>query len=101
MITEVNIILIKPKNGLLGFASVVLDEKIYLGSIGIHSKLDGSGLRLTYPTKKIGDSDLNIFHPINRALSKEIEEAIFNQFKKVMTKVNDRYNNPSYETGGF
>ena len=46
-ISEVNIQLIKPANGLVAFASVVLDDKIYLGSIGVHQRLDGTGFRLT------------------------------------------------------
>lgn len=52
-ISEITIQLIKPANGLVAFASVVLDDKIYLGSIRVHQRLDGSGYRLTYPTKKI------------------------------------------------
>ena len=91
-ITEVQVVSIKPKDGLLGFASLVLDDCLYIGSIGIHSKLDGNGYRLTYPTKLVGDRNINIYHPINKQLSKLIEEAVFNKFKDVMTKFNDRYN---------
>ena len=72
-ITEINIIPIKPDNGLIGFASLVLDNGLYLGSIGVYSRLDGTGYRITYPTKKIGGKDLHIYHPINRDLGQEIE----------------------------
>jgi len=75
-ITEINIIPIKPDNGLIGFASVVLDSGLYLGSMGVYSRLDGTGYRITYPTKKVGGNDLNIYHPINRDLGHEIEAAI-------------------------
>ena len=75
-ISEINIIPIKPKAGLIGFASIVLDNCLYLGSMGVYSRLDGTGYRITYPTKKVGDKDLNIYHPINRDLGQEIEEAI-------------------------
>lgn len=75
-ITEINIIPIKPKDGLIGFASVVLDNCLYLGSMGVYSRLDGTGYRITYPTKKVGDKDLNIYHPISRDLGKAIEDAI-------------------------
>lgn len=74
-VTEIQIRVIKPKDGLLGFASVVLDGNLYLSSIGIFSKLDGSGYRITYPTKKVGNLDLNIFHPINKDLRQEIEQS--------------------------
>ena len=75
-ITEVQIIPIKPNDGLVGFASILLDDCLYLGSIGVHTRLDGQGYRITYPTKKIGDRNLNIYHPINRSLSEEIEKAV-------------------------
>lgn len=82
-VTEIQIRVIKPKDGLLGFASVVLDGNLYLSSIGIFSKLDGSGYRITYPTKKVGDLDLHIFHPINKDLGQEIEQAIITKAKEI------------------
>ncbi len=89
-ITEIQITPIKPKEGLLGFASLVLNDSIYLSSIGIYSKLDLSGLRLTYPTKNAGRKNLNIFHPINKEMSSAIEKAVFKKFKEVMNH-NDRH----------
>ena len=82
-ITEVQIIPIKPKDGLIAFASVVVDNNLYLGSIGIHTKLDGSGYRLTYPTKKVGNRNINIYHPINKKASKIIERAIIEKVKQI------------------
>lgn len=82
-ITEIQITPIKPRNGLVAFASIVLDNNIHLGSIGIHTKLDGSGYRITYPTKKVGEKDLNIFFPINRDTSKQIEEAIIKRAEEL------------------
>jgi stage V sporulation protein G len=93
-ISEVQIIPIKPQNGLIAFASLVLNEEFYLGSIGIHQKLNGQGYRLTYPTKKVADRNINIYHPINKEISIEIEKEIFNKLKEVMSKSNDRHNNP-------
>jgi len=80
-ITEVNITPIKPQNGLIAFASVVLDGCLFLGSIGLYARLDGTGYRLTYPTKKIGATNLNIYHPINKLLAKEIEKAVLDKAK--------------------
>lgn len=91
MITEIQIIPVKPRDGLVAFANIVFDNYLFLGSIAVHQKLDGSGLRLTYPTKKVGGRDFHIFHPISKATSKAIEEAIFAKFKNVMTKSDDRY----------
>lgn len=93
-ISEVNIVLIKPKNGLVGFASVVVDDALYLGSIAIHQKLNG-GFRLTYPTKNSGMHQGNIFHPINGVAGKALESAIFKKLNDVMNKVN---NNAGYNS---
>jgi stage V sporulation protein G len=90
-ISEVQIQVVKPRNGLIGFASCVLDDVIYLSSIGIFSKLDGTGYRLTYPTKVIGDQSLQIFHPINREITQEIEKAIFTKLENLMEK--EAFNN--------
>ena len=85
-ISEVQIKIIKPKDGLVGFASLVLDGKLYLSSIGVFTKLDGSGYRLTYPTKKVGDSDLQIYHPINRDISEAIEKAVISKAIEVFNQ---------------
>jgi len=83
-ITEVQIVPIKPKDGLVAFASIVAENSLYLGSIGVYTRLDGSGYRITYPTKKIGNRDINIFHPIDRQASQEIEEAVISKAEKIM-----------------
>ncbi len=88
-ISEIQIIPIKPLNGLVGFASFVLDDNIYLGSVGIMTRPQG-GYRLTYPTKKVGTKDLNIFYPINKIFAETIEKGVINKFEDVMK--NGRYN---------
>lgn len=86
-ITEIQILPIKANNGLVAFASCVLDGNIYLGSIGVHKRLSGSGYRITYPTKKIADKDFHIFHPINRQASEEIERAIILKAEEIMKEI--------------
>ena len=90
-ITEVKIEIVKPKDGLIGFASVVIDNSIYLSSIAVYKKLNAQGYRILYPKKGVFD----IFHPITKEASSIIEEAIFNKLEDVMSKVYDRYS--SYE----
>lgn len=97
-ISEVNITMIKPRNGLIGFASLVINDSLFLGSIGIHQKLDGDGYRLTYPTKKTGTYDMDVFHPINRKAGKAIEAAILEKLNDVMKKAN---NNAGYDSDFF
>jgi len=88
-ITEIQIIPIKPQNGLVAFASFVLNDGLYLGSIGIITRPQG-GYRLTYPTKKVGTKNLNIFYPINKAFAEEIERSVLKKLEEVM-KNHDRH----------
>ncbi len=88
-ITEIQIIPIKPQNGIVAFVSFLLDNSLYLSSIAIMTRPQ-SGYRLVYPTKKVGNRDINIFHPINKAFAQFIEEAVIKKLEEVM-KLNDRY----------
>jgi len=81
-ITDVQITPVSPQGGLRAFASLVINQNLYLGSIAIHEKLDGSGLRLTYPTKRAGNSKRNIFHPVTPEFSKAIEQVLFAEYRK-------------------
>jgi DNA-binding cell septation regulator SpoVG len=85
-VTEVDIAFVKPKDGLIAFASVVLDDELYLSGIAIHSKLVGSGYRLTYPTRKVGETQFSLFHPIRKPVGLAIEQAIVEKLKNVMSK---------------
>jgi len=89
-LSEIQIIPIKPQNGLVAFASFVLDESLYLGSIGIVTRPQG-GYRLVYPTKKVANRNLNIFYPINRDFALAVESEIVKKFEEVMKKY-DRHN---------
>ena len=88
-ITEVNLTPVHPKGGLVAFASCVLDGNIYLSSIAVYVRPSGT-YRLLYPAKKVGAINMDIFHPINRAASKEIEAAI-------IQKCNEVFDVKSYE----
>jgi len=95
-ITEIQIIPIKPQNGIVAFVSLVLDNGLYLSSIAIMTRPQ-NGYRLVYPTKKVGNRAINVFHPINKAFAQFIEEAVMQKFDEVM-KFNDRYNCADFTT---
>ena len=38
-ISEIQIDFVKPRDGLIGFASFVIDENIYISSVAIHCKV--------------------------------------------------------------
>lgn len=76
-VSEVQIVPIRPQDGLIAFASCVLDGKFFVGSIGIYTKLAG-GYRITFPTKKVGITGMNvsIFNPITSESCTAITQAI-------------------------
>jgi DNA-binding cell septation regulator SpoVG len=88
-ITEVTVTPIKPNNGLVAIASLVIDDSIYLGSIGVHRKLDNSGYRITYPYKKIFNKQMDIYHPIRIIIGKLIEQEVVNKAVIILEKSNE------------
>lgn len=81
-ITEVQIRPVKPQEGLIAFASCVLDEKYYVGSIAVFTKLNG-GYRLVFPTKAVGSRQMHLHHPITQGMSMAMEEAIFEKVREL------------------
>lgn len=81
-LSDVQVTPIKPTNGLVGFASVVFDNSFYLSGIGIYTRPHG-GYRLTYPTRKSSNGNLNIFHPINRKVAENIEQLVSEKFQEL------------------
>jgi len=79
--TEVDIAFVKPKDGLIALATVVLDDQLYLSGIEIHSKLVGSGYRLIYPTRKVGEAQFSMFHPTGKPVGLAIEQSIVEKLK--------------------
>ncbi len=91
-VEEIEIIPVKPKDGLIGFASFVLDQKYYVGSVAIFTRMDGSGYRLLYATKKLGEKNINIFHPINEETGRAIEQAVTEKVYEIFQRgVNENF----------
>ncbi len=86
-VTKVEILPIHPQDGLMAFACVELDGRFYVSSIGVHRKRDGSGYRITYPTKRIGEGSQTICHPTTQELSREIEKVVCEKAEKVLGNV--------------
>lgn len=84
-VNEIQIVPIKPLNGLVGFVSFVYDNNFYIGSIGIYTRPQG-GYRLAYPTRKNASGiSFNIVYPIKAEISKQIEQLVADKFENVMT----------------
>lgn len=91
VVDEVNITPVKPTDGLVAFANCVIDGQLYIGSLGVHKKLDGTGYRITYPTKKIGLRQLNYLHPVTKDAGKVIEQAIVAKCIELFERSDEQY----------
>jgi len=83
LIQNIQIVPVRATDGLLGFASLLLNGNLFLSSIGIFKKKNGDGYRILYPTKKAGVNQLCVFHPTTTELSKHIETAICEKAKQI------------------
>lgn len=84
-VSEIKIKRIAPKDGLVGFASCVLNGDFFVGNIAIFESRNGH--RITYPTKVVRTLTANIsehvFKPIKPEAGNIIEAAIINAFKSM------------------
>ena len=87
-VDNIRIFPVRPMEGLIAFASAIVNDGLYIGSIAIYEKKDGSGYRITYPTRKSKGKDLNLFHPVTQECSKVIEDAILNEYLLFAKTVN-------------
>ena len=84
-ISEIQFYPVKPKDGLLGFVSFVLDGKFWMGSVAVFSRPDGR-YRLVYPTRKVGGQNINIFHPITHEAGQQVEAAVSEKVAEVLSE---------------
>ena len=91
-VNEVQVVPVKPNEGLIAFASCVLNEIHFIGHIAVFTRLNG-GWRLVYPTKRIGDRLLHYHHPITKEAGEAIEHAVLEKVKDIFgpdyTNTND------------
>ena len=84
-ISEVDIIPVKPRNGLIAFASCVVNGQLYLGNIAIHTRLDGSGYRLVFPVKVLPNGkEIQCVHPVTRQAGELLLQAIVERFEALI-----------------
>lgn len=88
-IAEIQIIPIKPRDGLLAFACAVVADALYLGGIGIYTRPEG-GYRLTFPTRKSGSNSFSVYHPISKQFAEQLTVAVIAKYEEV-TKTYDRH----------
>ena len=83
MISKIQIKRVIPDNGLVGFASCVINDSLYLGNIAIFTRLgDIKRMRLVFPVKEVGDKKIDVFHPLTSDFYYALEEAITDKYKE-------------------
>lgn len=85
-VSEISIVPIRSNNGLVAIASCVIDDKLHVGGIGIYTRLDGTGYRLAYPNKKVGNSAIKLCYPINRETGDIILKAVSEEYERLLKK---------------
>lgn len=86
-VTEIELIPIKAKQGLVFFGNFVLDNRYFVGNVAIYSKLDKPGeFRLVYPTKTLKNGrQIPVFYPIDHKVSDEIETAVSEKARELLS----------------
>ena len=81
-VSEVKIRLVDSnEDGLIGWASCVVNGSLYLNNIAIRKSREGKVI-LTFPAKKSkGDSKYFFFNPISHDAARILEEAIIDKLK--------------------
>ena len=85
-IDEIQIVPIRPLDGLVGFASCVINNQFYVGNIAVYSSPSSrDGFRLVFPTKKLASGQVvDCFHPINKEAGELVTSAIIKQYVELM-----------------
>lgn len=86
VISEIQIIPIKPQNGLVAFATVVINNQFYVGNIGIYTSPSvHRGFRLTFPNKKLASGQVvPCFYPINKEAEEQVSSEIISRYVELM-----------------
>ena len=87
-ITEVNIEPIDNQEGLVGFASFVINGDFKISNVGIYTcPSHTTGLRLTFPTKEYDGAYRQLIKPINQATYECIATAVAYAYRKLIDKL--------------
>jgi DNA-binding cell septation regulator SpoVG len=87
-VTEIQIIPVKPKDGLVAFGSCVINDSLYVGNIAIYTcHTKSEGYRLVYPSKILPNGkEINCVHPINREVGEIISKEIIGRLRQVISR---------------
>lgn len=83
-LSEICIIPIRPREGHIGYTTFILDERFYVGNVGIHSTPTGD-IRLLYPSAMLPNGKLiTTFHPITKYAGLEITRQVAAKYNELL-----------------
>lgn len=88
MISEIQIIPVKPKDGLVAFASCVVNNALYVGNVAIYTSPSiQEGFRLVFPSKILPNGkEIHCVHPINKETGEYISREIIKKLGEIISK---------------
>lgn len=87
-VSEVQIAPIKPQNGLVAFASCVINDQFYIGNIALFSFPEG--YRIVWPTKKLKHGqNINCVNPITKEADEAVKNAIIEKYMAITANIID------------
>lgn len=89
-VSEIQIIPIKPQNGLVGFASAVINQQFRIANIAIYTSPSSKlGFRLVFPNKKLASGQvIDCFYPITKEAGELVSAAIIKKYVELMDNFN-------------
>ncbi len=85
-VSRIEIIPVSPRDGLVCFCSIVINDCFYVGNISLHTSPNHpGGLRAQFPTKKLANGKhVSCFHPIHREAEEVVTRAIVEKYVELM-----------------
>ncbi len=86
-ISEIQVVPIKPFNGLVAFSSCIINNQFYLGNIAIYTSPSSSkAYRLVFPNKKLTSGQtVDYFYPITKEAGELLSRSIINKYIDLMS----------------
>ena len=85
-VDNIEIVPVPPKNGLVSFASFLINDCFFIGNVAIYTSPSSSeGFRLVYPTKM----GMSCFHPIKREVGEMIQRKVISRYLELIEKLRE------------
>lgn len=82
-VSEIQFLPVKPKDGLFGFVSFVVNQILYCGSVAVYTRLTG-GIRLVWPQVENRGIKYPAVYPVDKATAIKIEQQVEEKIGQVL-----------------